>query len=116
MELLFIIGETWRIRRLAACDHRTLLHQVAKLLKDRESHALASSTEVKNSIARAAGSYEPSILERKLIQQHIAVDEVESIAIRCILLRLPSEHRRQRPFLSVEVGHISVKVPLLQQV
>ena len=50
------------------------------------------------------------------MQEDVAVDEIESIALWRVGLPFPAEDRREWTFLAVEVGHIAIEMSLLQQV
>jgi len=75
----------------------------------------ASSAKIENPVTGSSGSYKPSTLEGKMMQEDVAVDEIESIALWRVGLPFqpktavsgPSS-RRSRP--------IAIEMSLLQQV
>ena len=115
LELRRVIRKSRRAQRAAPDQHRTLRHQITDSPQNRQCHVAAASAQIEHPIAHAGTGVETFAVDLHLIEQHIRIDEVESVARRHIDV-LVAEQPGERRFLAVEIRHIAEISPLLQKI
>src|ERR1700744_945817 len=112
VKLLLIVRQTGRVLRPVADKNGALLHQRAQLHQNRKGDALAAAAQIENAITRAARGYKTPLGKLHVMKNHVAVDEVERVALGCVLHRLPAEDSSERTLFPVKVGDVGGEAAL----